>query len=1362
MKHSRAVSRPGSRRDGIGFSLALTFLFLGALFVAPAHAQNGLQLDGSNDYVTIGAAPTLGTSSFTVETWFRRTGAGVATSTGSGGVTAVPLVTKGRAEADASTADMNYFLGIRGTDSVLVADYEEGTGQTSPGLNHPIVGVTALKRDVWYHAAATFDGTTLRLYLNGALEATVVVGASRLPQSASTQHAALGSALTTAGTAAGFFAGTLDEPRVWNVARAQLDIQNAMLQEVASGAGLIGRWGLNEGTGTSAASTVGGAPSGTLTGGPTWAVGASFGPAWALFFSGTTGVAALGNPAALGLSQYTIECWFRRDGAGAATDVGAGSDDAIPLIAHGRGDQDTGQVHVNWFLGIRESDGVLMTDFEESSAGATPSLNHPTYGTTALPPGSAWHHAAATYDGTTLKLYLDGALESSVVVGQPAGTPTVMPASIGSALDRNGEADGFFHGVIDEARVWNLARSQAQIQSTANTQIAGASAGLVARWGLNEGTGSSIASSAGTALPGTLNATGWSWVGGAPFNLSFLAPAPPTALAAVALSSTTIRLTWTDNSSNESRFEIERSTTGVGGPFTPVDQVSANVVTFDDGGRTPGSETCYRVRAANGNGNSNYTSSECATTPLVTRTALDLAGNTYVTFGDADVVDLAQFTVECWFRRDGAGTTTTTGTGGVTDAIPMVTNGRGESEVSNVDLNWFLGLRAADGVLIADFEEGAGGTSPSLNHPVIGVTPIAANGVWHHAAASYDGGTWSLYLDGNLEATVVAGQPVASLSTQHNAIGSALTSTGTAAGFFEGAFDEVRVWNSARSLTQIRSTANGQLDLATSGLVARWSLDDGSGTAVASSAGTIANGTISGVAFTWIGPAPFDLAFNTPPAVPTLNAPASGATGTSTSPTLSVSVSDADGDSVTVTFYGRAAGPTAGPDFTLLGIPDTQFYTSHLNGGSNAILFSQMNWTLANRASLNIPYMVQLGDCVQNGDNGGSPIEWLRADSAWKLVENPLATTLADGIPYGICVGNHDQSPIGDADGTTTFYNQYFGSARYAGRAYYGGHYGGNNDNWFDLFSAGGLDFLCIGLEYDTSPDVAVLNWADSLMKAYPSRRAFVASHNLLGSGNPGTFSTQGSATYNALRDNPNFFMMLCGHVSEEGRRVDTFEGRTVHTVMSDYQARTNGGNGWLRLMNFSPANNVIRVRTYSPWLVQFEADSDSSSQFTLAYDMSGGGAAYQVIGSVKVASGEVASLVWSGRTANTAYQWYAVASDGPTSQTGPTWSFTTGTTTAVPGLSATEFAIGPVIPNPTRGAFRVSFALPQAGVVRASLHDVMGREVAVLADRRFAAGRHELHADALERVRRLSNGIYFVRVSAAGSTRVQRVAIVQ
>ena len=67
-----------------------------------AAAGAALQFNGTNQYVTFGAAPSLGASNFTLETWFRRTGAGVGTSTGTGGIaSAIPLVTKGRAEAEA-------------------------------------------------------------------------------------------------------------------------------------------------------------------------------------------------------------------------------------------------------------------------------------------------------------------------------------------------------------------------------------------------------------------------------------------------------------------------------------------------------------------------------------------------------------------------------------------------------------------------------------------------------------------------------------------------------------------------------------------------------------------------------------------------------------------------------------------------------------------------------------------------------------------------------------------------------------------------------------------------------------------------------------------------------------------------------------------------------------------------------------------------------------------------------------------------------------------------------------------------------------------------------------------------------------
>ena len=65
---------------------------------------------------------------------------------------------------------------------------------------------------------------------------------------------------------------------------------------------------------------------------------------------------------------------------------------------------------------------------------------------------------------------------------------------------------------------------------------------------------------------------------------------------------------------------------------------------------------------------------------------------------------------------------------------------------------------------------------------------------------------------------------------------------------------------------------------------------------------------------------------------------------------------------------------------------------------------------------------------------------------------------------------------------------------------------------------------------------------------------------------------------------------------------TDTFNGHTIHTVLSDFQGRTNGGSGFLRMLEFSPSNNVIHVRTYSPWLDQVEIDADS--QFDIPYGM--------------------------------------------------------------------------------------------------------------------------------------------------------------
>jgi hypothetical protein len=399
---------------------------------------------------------------------------------------------------------------------------------------------------------------------------------------------------------------------------------------------------------------------------------------------------------------------------------------------------------------------------------------------------------------------------------------------------------------------------------------------------------------------------------------------------------------------------------------------------------------------------------------------------------------------------------------------------------------------------------------------------------------------------------------------------------------------------------------------------------------------------------------------NNPPSQPVIANPLINTVNVPTNTILAVNVSDTEANAMTVAYYSRPCPPAPGPDFTIMVIPDTQFYTSELNGGKNAMYKSQMNWIVANRISQNIVFVEGVGDCVQNGDAVLN--EWLRVDTCVKIIENPVTTNLTHGMPYGINVGNHDQSPTGTPGGTVLF-NQFFGESRFTGRPYYGGHYGSNNNNNYQLFSAGGLDFIVINIEFSTIVPPAVITWMQNLLNTYSNRRAIIGSHNIMSQALQ--FGAQGQAIYNSVRNYPNVFLMLCGHLSEEGKRVDTYNGNTITTLLSDYQNRTNGGNGWMRIMKFSPANNTISVKTFSPWLNQYE--TDTNSQFTFNYNMQPATSFSQVGNNTSIPSGSVSSVPLNNLQPNTCYEWYTTVNDGSSTTTSPVWKFTTGNTSGNP-----------------------------------------------------------------------------------------------
>jgi hypothetical protein len=197
-------------------------------------------------------------------------------TTGGGGITILPLVTHGAPQAENSNVDANWILGIdTGHGNVIAADFEANPG----GQNYPVYGNTPISDNVWYHAAATYDGNAWHLYLNGAAETVTcptTCSPGALPRYDSIQQAALGTMIESGGATHGFFNGVLDEARVWDHALSPTEIQNNRDLELTSGTGLVARWGLNEAGGGTVGDSIllPSAANGTISGtGYAWAAG---------------------------------------------------------------------------------------------------------------------------------------------------------------------------------------------------------------------------------------------------------------------------------------------------------------------------------------------------------------------------------------------------------------------------------------------------------------------------------------------------------------------------------------------------------------------------------------------------------------------------------------------------------------------------------------------------------------------------------------------------------------------------------------------------------------------------------------------------------------------------------------------------------------------------------------------------------------------------------------------------------------------------------------------------------------------------------------------------------------------------------
>lgn len=286
--------------------------------------------------------------------------------------------------------------------------------------------------------------------------------------------------------------------------------------------------------------------------------------------------------------------------------------------------------------------------------------------------------------------------------------------------------------------------------------------------------------------------------------------------------------------------------------------------------------------------------------------------------------------------------------------------------------------------------------------------------------------------------------------------------------------------------------------------------------------------------------------------------------------------------------------------FSIIVLPDTQIYSKV----HPEILIEQTKWIKEQKDNLNIACVVQEGDIT----DGNTEKEWDNAVQAMHILDGIL--------PYCMVMGNHDYGAGGPAARNSTLFNKYFGTQRFRKESWYGGNFGDGNENAYYTIRAGGMDFLIVCLEF--GPRNEVLEWANKVINDHGNYRTIIATHcytysddTRVGDGdkwNPHTYkcSNDGEEMWEKLvKKHSNIFLVLSGHILNDGlgRLTSTGNhGNKVHQILSNYQMKAKGGNGWLRIMKFVPAEDKIVVTTYSP--VTKEYSNDPENQFELDYPM--------------------------------------------------------------------------------------------------------------------------------------------------------------
>jgi hypothetical protein len=836
---------------------------LGGATWTPGVTGSAILLDGTDDYGLVPDAASLDvTDAITLAAWIRP-----------GRIGTQYLVKK----ATQGGTD-GYELSLSGSGLPFVR-----FNQSTSGNDYRVDGLTTYPTDgtTWMHLAATYDGSTIRIYVDGQEENT----AAATFQIATN---ALDLAIGAQSDGASPLQGAMDDVRVYSRALSAPEIADLAVMDP-----LVGSWQMEENGGTVLADSSAYGNDGTLSGDPAWVPGVE---GLALQLDGAGDYALVSDDESLDIvNAITLATWIRPELVGTQY--------LVKKAIQGGGD--------GYEISLSAT-GLPFARFNQTTSGNAYRID----GITPYPTdGATWMHLAVTYDGSTIRFYANGIEESSASAVFDIAT-NALPLGIGCQSD----GTTTFTGAMDDARVYRRALSPAEIGV-----LAGYVDPLVGSFQMEEGSGTTLADSSSygndaalsgspTWVPGidglAIELDGTSdyglvpddaslditdaitlatWIrpgrvgtqyvlkkaiqgGGDGYELSLASSGVPfvrfnqtsaanTYRVDAATSYPTDGTTWMHLAATYDGATIRIYVNGeLDGSAPAVFTIATNALSLGIGcqsdGTTPfqGAMDDARIyrRALSGDeiralvvtdplvgnwrmeenggtvladssayGNDGALSGDPAWVPGVVGLALQLdGGGDYALVPDDVSLDIADaITMAAWIRPDAVGTQY---------LVKKATNGGQDG--------YELAL-SSSGLPFVRFNQ----TSASNTYRVDAVTPYPTDGVtWMHLAATYDGSTVRIYVDGLEEGSAAA---AFTIGTNDLPLGIGVQSDG--ASEFGGAMDEVRLYRRALGADEIFELALGDP------FVGHWMMEEDGGSVMADSSAYGNDGTFVGDP-TWV------------------------------------------------------------------------------------------------------------------------------------------------------------------------------------------------------------------------------------------------------------------------------------------------------------------------------------------------------------------------------------------------------------------------------------------------------------------------------------------------------------------------------